>query len=339
VISTEDNKTVIAPPGTYDPETRTITWYVGEVEAHKGGFANFSVKVRNDVENGTIIYNYATVYFASVPQVLDTNIVYSIVYINETTQATNGTVTQPSATGTTSPVSIAIGGGGGGGAVFTSLPLEAPSEFKYTVSKTVSGGEEALFTLSEEAIEKTGVVYLTLKPEKRTTITLTVSKVKSLPDGIPLPPYDLYNLLEISVVKYGTQEKVKTEGKVKFRVSKQWLKENGYDRDSVILMKYAEKWIELPTTVVGEDENYVYFETEVKSFSIFAIVAKEKVKAKIIPTQQSPVITETIIPTSAVTTTPTSIETRSKTTVPGFQFVYTLVTLIAVVYVIRKLRN
>ena len=70
--------------------------------------------------------------------------------------------------------------------------------------------------------------------------------------------------------------------------------------------------------------------------SIFAIVAKEKVRAKIIPTQ-SPVITETIIPTSAVTTTPTSIETRSKTTVPGFQFVYTLVTLIAVVYVIRKL--
>jgi uncharacterized repeat protein (TIGR01451 family) len=70
---------VIAPPGIYDPGTRTITWFVGEVGPREGGYANLSADVRSDAEEGTEIINYATVYFPSVPEETRTNGIVSIV--------------------------------------------------------------------------------------------------------------------------------------------------------------------------------------------------------------------------------------------------------------------
>jgi uncharacterized repeat protein (TIGR01451 family) len=78
VISTVDGS-VIAPPGTYDPATRTITWFVGEVGPGEGGYAEFSVNVREDAPDETEIINFATVYFPSVPEETRTNGIVSIV--------------------------------------------------------------------------------------------------------------------------------------------------------------------------------------------------------------------------------------------------------------------
>ena len=52
VIRTNDGLQ-IAPAGTYDPETRTVTWLVGEVGPHEGGYAHFSVNVRSDAPEST----------------------------------------------------------------------------------------------------------------------------------------------------------------------------------------------------------------------------------------------------------------------------------------------
>lgn len=80
VLSTKDGS-IIAPAGTYNPSTRTITWLVGEVGSREGGYANLSVNVRNDAEEGTEIINYATVYFPSVPETTRTNGIVSVVDI------------------------------------------------------------------------------------------------------------------------------------------------------------------------------------------------------------------------------------------------------------------
>jgi uncharacterized repeat protein (TIGR01451 family) len=69
----------IAPSGTYNPATRTITWFVGEVGPGEGGIAAFDINVRHDAEDGTEIINYATIYFPSVPEVTRTNGIVSIV--------------------------------------------------------------------------------------------------------------------------------------------------------------------------------------------------------------------------------------------------------------------
>ncbi len=78
VISTKDGS-VIAPPGTYNAETRTITWLVGEVGPGEGGFADISVNVKSDAAEGTEILNFGVVYFPSVPEVTRTNGIVSIV--------------------------------------------------------------------------------------------------------------------------------------------------------------------------------------------------------------------------------------------------------------------
>jgi len=59
--------------GVYDPNTRTITWYVGELASKGKGEFQFSVRVRADAACGTEVTNYATVYFPSVPEVTPTN--------------------------------------------------------------------------------------------------------------------------------------------------------------------------------------------------------------------------------------------------------------------------
>lgn len=78
VISTK-NGSVVAAPGTYDPSTRTITWFVGEVGPGEGGHANFSAQAKNDAPEYTEIINYVTVYFPSVPETTRTNAIVSIV--------------------------------------------------------------------------------------------------------------------------------------------------------------------------------------------------------------------------------------------------------------------
>ena len=75
----DDLTLLLGGNGTYNPSTRTITWFVGEVGPGQGGKFNFSVNVRGDAPKGTEIINFATVYFPSVPEITRTNGVVSII--------------------------------------------------------------------------------------------------------------------------------------------------------------------------------------------------------------------------------------------------------------------
>ncbi len=71
-----DVSTLVLPPnegGAYDPATRTITWYVGEVKSKGKGEYHFSANVRADAPCGAEVTNSATVYFPSVPETTPTN--------------------------------------------------------------------------------------------------------------------------------------------------------------------------------------------------------------------------------------------------------------------------
>jgi uncharacterized repeat protein (TIGR01451 family) len=81
VYSTVDGS-LIAPSGTYNSGTRTISWLVGEVGSKQGGYANITVNVKSDAPLRTKVVNYGTVYFPSVPEVTNTNPIVSIVGIN-----------------------------------------------------------------------------------------------------------------------------------------------------------------------------------------------------------------------------------------------------------------
>jgi PGF-pre-PGF domain-containing protein len=60
--------------------------------------------------------------------------------------------------------------------------------------------------------------------------------------------------------------------KIKFKVEKTWLDEQGIDKSNVVLLRYTnDEWQELTTTVTTEDETYVYYEAASPGFSVFAI--------------------------------------------------------------------
>ncbi len=76
--------TQLTLPGTYNFQTRTITWLVGEVAPKQGGYAELSVNVKKDPPSGAEIINFATIYFPSVPEITRTNgIVNKVVTITD----------------------------------------------------------------------------------------------------------------------------------------------------------------------------------------------------------------------------------------------------------------
>ncbi|MDD5772597.1 MAG: PKD domain-containing protein [bacterium] len=89
-----DTNTEIAPAGIYNSSTRTITWFVGEVGPHKGGYANISVKVKADSPGGTEIINFATVYFPSVPEETRTNGVVSMIPLDNIPPVTTANLSE-----------------------------------------------------------------------------------------------------------------------------------------------------------------------------------------------------------------------------------------------------
>ena len=82
--------TQVAPSGHYNPQTRTITWFVGEVGPHQGGYADFNINVSGNALNRAEIINFATIYFPSVPETTRTNGIVSQVITEHTITATGG---------------------------------------------------------------------------------------------------------------------------------------------------------------------------------------------------------------------------------------------------------
>ena len=85
----------------YDPQTRTLTVYIdnsGEVQSGNGGKVEFSIKVKPDVQPGTVITDYATVYFPSVPEETKTNAIISVVPVQTKVEYSGDLVVQYSDT-------------------------------------------------------------------------------------------------------------------------------------------------------------------------------------------------------------------------------------------------
>ena len=232
----------------------------------------------------------------------------------------------------------AAGGGAGGGAVFTSPHLEAPSELKYTDAWVFSAGKESTLKLSSKITSACDVIEVKIRPKETVALAYTISKVKSLPEGVPKLSYDTYRLFEISFVKYGTETEVHPIGVIKFRVAKSWLEKRGYRKDQISLMEYSgNKWIEYPAKVTGEDNSYVYYESNIKSFSIFAVVAKSAKTTRVKPSH---------VPSHTGTQTPPQTQPQQKQVsqvktgkrTPGFDVsVLVAVTCLLVIARYRKL--
>ncbi len=99
---------------------------------------------------------------------------------------------------------------------------------------------------------------------------------------------------------------------IKFRVEKDWLKENDINKDAVTLSREVSmNWEKLPTVRLDEDPDYVYYSAETPDFSYFAIAAEkgsgytEEAVQIAVQTPTTPPRIITSVPTTPATTTPT----------------------------------
>ncbi len=241
------------------------------------------------------------------------------------------------------PVSINVravvtGGGGGGGYVAPPPAQPArPTHVKaaYSEALTVPANVETKIELPPAKAKATGVLAVVIKVPEKMMLEVQVSKLKSLPSGVPKPPAkDVYEMLDIAFSKYGTGIKVEPSGYIEFKVSKSWIEKKSYDPAEIVLMEYHKGWEELKTEMTGEDMNYYYYKAEAGSFSIFAIAVKAV----------TPVVTPTPISTTTPVTAPTVTPTVTPTPtpkpwwrIPGFETALAIAALAIIVLWRRKM--
>ena len=95
-----------------------------------------------------------------------------------------------------------------------------------------------------------------------------------------LPSGEVYKYLNIWVGNggYGTAKNIEN-AVVCFKVEKSWIQDKKIDQSSITLNRYNDKkWNELPTTLLREDDKYLYFTAETPGFSPFAITGKTTAK-------------------------------------------------------------
>ena len=107
-------------------------------------------------------------------------------------------------------------------------------------------------------------------------VQIIVNKYNSKPANVSVEKSDTYKYLSIVTKNLANNL---SKAIIELQVNKSWVSSKGIDKADIALFKYdssANKWNELTTTFKEEDSLYYYYDTELTSFSFFAIAPKEK---------------------------------------------------------------
>ncbi|MEM2679512.1 MAG: PGF-pre-PGF domain-containing protein, partial [Candidatus Hadarchaeales archaeon] len=155
-------------------------------------------------------------------------------------------------------------------------------EFKGTTAvlyTTIPENLEPIIVTLEDLHPGTRTVFLENISLNRMDITLEnyreraglfVLELFSPPEGIPPVPGIVYRYLLIIVENLEEVENVS----LTFAVSRSWISSSNISENLIFLKRFNASeniWENIPITLVGEDESYVYFRANLRGFSLFAI--------------------------------------------------------------------
>ncbi|MCL7414158.1 MAG: PGF-pre-PGF domain-containing protein [ANME-2 cluster archaeon] len=167
------------------------------------------------------------------------------------------------------------GGSGGGG--FTG---EEYSNINVSESVTSYVLKENKISFNFKHVDPIlNIEYIALRSAGKITTVVEVLKNRStmVPIQAPHTVYKNVNIF-VGLYDYANVQNIR-DAAIYFRVEKDWLESNDIDESMVILYKYkGRSWIELPTEMDYEDDTHVYYKSQVKDFSSFAISGKERVE-------------------------------------------------------------
>ena len=139
------------------------------------------------------------------------------------------------------------------------------------VTKNIVGGYPVKFNFTENATCITYIEFESLKTFKKTTTTAEVLYNASV--FVPeLPAGRIYQCTNIFVGNKGAGlPTFLKSGLVRFKVEKSWIKEYNVNESLITLQWYNNGWVPLHAEKVGENSDYVYFESKMPGFLFFAI--------------------------------------------------------------------
>ncbi|MCC4769884.1 PGF-pre-PGF domain-containing protein [Methanosarcina sp. DH2] len=229
------------------------------------------------------------------------------------------------------------GGGGGGGSPEPARNVET----KELSQVFITNGKAVKFDFTKNA---TCVVYIgfdAIKNVGKTTTIVEQLKNKSALVS-ELPSGEVYKSFNVWVGNSGYATSKNIENPVIcFKVEKAWLQDQKIDKSSITLNRYSNKtWEQLPVSLSGEDDKFLYFETEVKGFSSFAITGKAKNISGEGVTDSEPEQEIRSIEREDTKNIKSKVEQNSEqgedTTVPGFELIYRMVCLSVIFLYKRK---
>lgn len=226
-------------------------------------------------------------------------------------------------------------GGSGGGGTGGSPELQKNVASKDTAKVFVPNEKQVAFNFINNVTAVESISFTSKKTMgKITAITEDLknksSLVKDLPEGEVYKSFNVW----VGNAGYGDSDNI-LNATMDFKVNQTWIKENNIDPDSIILYKYNEKdkkWIEIPVTFVGKNDQYVYYTANVPGYSSFVITGK----AANIQLASEPVnepVNEPI--TSTVKSVVNSTATKTPKESPGFGIITGIVCLLGVLHRIR----
>jgi PGF-pre-PGF domain-containing protein len=137
----------------------------------------------------------------------------------------------------------------------------------------------------------TSVIYVSFDSKKttgKTTNSIEMLKEKStLVSG--LPSGKIYKYINIWVGDKGFAIPNNIEHPVVcFKVEKSWIQDKNINQSSIVLNRYSDnKWNQLPTSLSGKDDRYIYFIAKTPGFSPFAITGMMKAEESVTGKQKS----------------------------------------------------
>ena len=166
---------------------------------------------------------------------------------------------------------------GGAASTFAPLAVELLEETR-SIDFIPAGGIGIINFTNEDEL---GIQSIEITAKNSiTNVKITVKKEDAKPSEVISPEGIVYSYIRItSNVEEGNVSGVK----IKFKVNKTWVYNNSVNKSTIALQRYTSQWEILPTSLVKEDGNYVYYESESPGLSVFAITGSplEEIKPKI----------------------------------------------------------
>ena len=220
-------------------------------------------------------------------------------------------------------------GSNGGGAGGSPEP-QSNVETKELSQTFISSGNSVKFDFSRKVTPVVSVSFDSKKTVGKTTTIVEMLKNEStLVTG--LPSGEVYKYLNIWVGNGGFATSKNIENAVIcFKVEKSWIQDKKVDKSSITLNRYSdEKWEQLQTSQLEEDDNYLYFTAKTPGFSPFSITCKTAVKENVTRIQPEP-STQDLEQSSTGANVEQTPEQKGNTSTPGFGIIYGIIGLLGV---------